>query len=336
MKASYLESYGQPGSLQYGEMAEPVLQKNSLLVQVKAVSVNPVDWKIRQGVLKLIQGSNFPRIIGSDFAGIVKEVAPEIVDFKAGDRVYGAIPAFSNKPGALAEIVNVHQKDVRAMPGWLSFEEAASLPIAALTALNGLRRCGVREGTRLLVNGATGGVGHFGVQAAKAAGAHVTATCSESNSELARELGADEVFGYKGENTIGPGTQFDAILDAWGMMSNKDIHRLLQPYGIYASPLYMPWTIFRAFWVRIRYGRKMTSSNMRKRAGDYDELEALMERKKLKPVIESVYPLEKSSEAFDKAEFGKPRGKVIISDCIPSGHSVLPVEREVSRPDSED
>ena len=312
MKASYLVSYDQPGSLQYGEMPEPVLKKNSLLVQVKAVSVNPVDWKIRQGVLKLLQGSKFPRIIGSDFAGIVEEVAPGIDGFKAGDRIYGAIPAFSGKPGVLAEIANVNQKNVRAMPDWLSFEEAASLPIAALTALNGLRRCSVLKGTRVLVNGATGGVGHFGVQAAKAIGAHVTATCSAGNTDLAIELGADEVFGYSRDNTISMGIQFDAILDAWGMMEHKEIYRLLKPEGIYASPLYMPWTIFPASWVRIRFGRKMTSSNMRKRPEDYDELEALIEQKKLKPVIESEYPLEKSSEAFDKAEFGKPRGKVII------------------------
>ncbi|MFN2378914.1 MAG: NAD(P)-dependent alcohol dehydrogenase [Bacteroidales bacterium] len=312
MKASYLVSYGQPGSLQFGEMGEPVLQKDSLLVQVKAVSVNPVDWKTRQGVLRLIQGSRFPRIIGSDFAGIVKQVAPGIVDFKAGDRVYGAIPAFSGKPGALAEFANVHYKYARAMPEWLSFEEAASLPIAALTALNGLRRCGVQEGTRVLVNGATGGVGHFGVQAAKAKGAYVTATCSTGNRDLATELGADKVYGYSGDNTIRNGTQFDAILDAWGMMANEDIHRLLKPDGVYASPLFMPWNIFRALWVRIRFGRKMTSSNMRIREEDYDELEALIKSKKLTPVIENKFPLENSSEAFDKAEFGKPRGKIII------------------------
>lgn len=312
MKASYLVSYGQSGSLKYGEMPEPVLEENGILVLVKAVSVNPVDWKTRQGVLKLIQGSKFPRIIGSDFAGIVKEVAPGIVDFKAGDRVYGAIPAFSGKPGALAEIAHVNQKHLRAMPEWLSFKEAASLPIAALTATNGLRRCGVWKGTRLLINGATGGVGHFGVQAAKAKGAHVTATCSAENRELALELGADEVFGYSGDHTIGAEIQFDAILDAWGMMLHKEIHRLLKPEGVYASPLYMPWTIFPASWVRIRYGRKITSSNMRSRPLDYDELEALIEQKKLKPVIENIYPLEKASEAFDKAEFGKPRGKVII------------------------
>ncbi len=312
MKASYLVSYGQTGSLQYGDLPEPELKKDGLLIEVKAVSVNPVDWKIRQGVLKLLLGSKFPMIIGSDFAGIVKEVAPGIDDFKAGDRVYGAISAFSRMPGALAEIAHVHRKDLRLMPEWLSFEEAASLPIAALTATNGLRRCGVKEGTKLLINGATGGVGHFGVQAARAAGAYVTATCSAANSDLARELGADEVFGYSGENMISDGTQFDAILDAWGMMPDKEIQRLLKPEGMYASPLYMPWTAFRASWVRIRFGRKMTSSNMRKKPEDYDELETLIEHKKLKPVIEQTFPLEKASEAFDKAEFGKPRGKVII------------------------
>jgi NADPH:quinone reductase-like Zn-dependent oxidoreductase len=313
VKAAYLVSYGQPGSLQYGEMPEPVIKDNNILVGVKAVSVNPVDWKIRQGILKLIQGSKFPRIIGSDFAGTVVKVGPEITSFKTGDRVYGAIPAFSGKPGALAEIAEVSPKSIRVMPEWLSFEEAASLPIAALTALNGLRRCRVKEGTRLLVNGATGGVGHFGVQAAKAKGAHVTATCSAPNTELARELGADEVFGYEGDNTIRPGVQFDAILDAWGMMMDREIHRLLKPGGIYASPLFMPWTLFRASWVRIRFGMKITSSNMRSRPQDYDELESLLQQKKLKPFIESKYTLEMSSEAFDKAEFGKPRGKVIIT-----------------------
>jgi len=312
MKAAFLVSYGQPGSLQYGDMPEPALKENGLLVEVKAVSVNPVDWKIRKGALKVITGSKFPKIIGSDFAGIVKEVAPGINGFKSGDRVYGAISAFSGKSGALAERANIDAKYARAMPGGISFEEAASLPIAALTALNGLRRIGIGKGEKVLVNGATGGVGHFAVQAAKAGGAIVTATCNAGNSELARDLGADEVFGYEGDHTIGPGIQFDAILDAWGMMEHKVIHRLLKLEGVYASPLYMPWSIFPGLWVRIRYGRKMTSSNMRSRTEDYDELEALIEKKKLKPVIENIFHLENSSQAFDKAEFGKPRGKIII------------------------
>jgi NADPH:quinone reductase-like Zn-dependent oxidoreductase len=313
MKASYLVSYGEAESLQYGELPEPVLKKDCVLVEVKAVSVNPVDWKTRQGALKLLLGSKFPMIIGSDFAGIIMEVSPGVVSYKTGDRVYGAIPAFSKTPGALAEIALVRQKDLRIMPEGLSFEEAASLPVAALTATNGLRRCGVQEGTRLLVNGATGGVGHFAVQAAKAKGAHVTATCSDTNFEIARDLGADEVYSYSGEKTLTSGLKFDAILDAWGRMERERIRLHLKPGGIYASPLLIPWTVLHAAWGRIRHGRKMTSSNLRKRVEDFDELEDLIRHKRLKPLIESVYLMENSSEAFDKAEFGKPRGKVIIS-----------------------
>jgi len=320
MKASFLISYGKPGSLQYGEMPEPGLSKDCLLVRVRASSVNPVDWKIRQGDLKLIVGSKFPKIIGTDFAGIVDEVAPGIDDFKAGDRVYGAIPAFSGKPGALAEIALVPKKNLRAMPDWLSFEDAAALPVAALTALNGLRRCGVGKGTKVLVNGATGGVGHFGIQAAKAKGAQVTATCSPGNRELASELGADEVFGYSGDNTIGAGIQYDAILDAWGMMPRKEIRRLLKPGGVYASTLFMPWKIFTAYWFRLLYGRKMTSSNMRSRPEDYSELEALIEQKKLKPVIEDIYPLERSPEAFDKV-FQSGDSLRRVHSCIPGSNA---------------
>ena len=186
------------------------------------------------------------------------------------------------------------------------------LPIAGLTALNGLRRTNVGKGTRVLINGATGGVGHFAVQMAKAKGAHVTATCSHDNFDLAKELGADEIYSYKGDSTIPDGTTFDAIMDAWGMMKYKEIYRLLRPDGIYASPLYMPWTALPALYVRLRYGRKMTSSNMRALPEDYAEVESLIESGKLKPLIENIFPLEQSAAAYDKAEFWKPRGKVII------------------------
>ncbi len=135
MKASFLISYGRPGSLQYGDMPEPVLKENSILIQVKAVSVNPVDWKTRKGILKLIQGSKFPRIIGSDFAGIVKEVAPGINGFKIGDRVYGAIPAFSGRIGALAELARDLGAD-EAQGDISSIKARRSLCLTAIYALS--------------------------------------------------------------------------------------------------------------------------------------------------------------------------------------------------------
>lgn len=299
--------------MQFGELPDPSVKEGTLLVRIKAVSVNPVDWKIKKGLLRILKGSKFPMIIGADFAGVVEEVGPGVEGFEKGFKVYGAISAFSKNPGALGELAVVDLKYVRSMPYFMSFEQAASLPIAALTASNGLRRTHTGRGTRVLINGATGGVGHFAVQMAKAMGAHVTATCSSANSKLAKDLGADEVYGYSGDNTVPDGTPFDAILDAWGMMAYKDIYRLLKKDGIYASPLYMPWTVFGATYVRLRYGRRMTSANMRNLPEDYDELEALIQSGSLKPLIENTYPLEKAADAFDKAQYGKPRGKVIIT-----------------------
>lgn len=313
MKAAYLVSYGRKDSMQYGELPEPVVKPGTLLVRIKAVSVNPVDWKIKKGLLKIIKGSRFPMVIGSDFAGIVEEVGPGVEGFKKGTNVYGAISAFSKNPGALSELALIDLKYVRRMPYFIKYNQAASLPIAALTALNGLRRNHLSRGMRVLVNGATGGVGHFALQMAKAKGAHVTATTSSGNFPLAKDLGADEVYEYSGDKTIPEGTRFDAILDAWGMMAYKDIYRLLKRDGIYASPLYMPWTVFGAIYVWLRYGRNMTSSNMRTRPEDYDELEELIETGKVKPLIESTYTLEQAAEAFDKAQYGRPRGKVIIT-----------------------
>lgn len=313
MKAAYLISYGKKDSMQFGELPEPTVKPGTLLVRIKAVSVNPVDWKIKKGLLKILKGSKFPMIIGADFAGIVEEVGPGVEGFEKGYKVYGAISAFSKNPGALAELAVVDIKYVRKLPYFMSFNQAASLPIAALTASNGLRRTHTGRGTRVLINGATGGVGHFAVQMAKASGAHVTATCSSPNFNLAKELGADEIYEYRGDNTIPDGSRFDAILDAWGMMAYKDIYRLLKKDGIYASPLYMPWTVFASIYVRLRYGRNMTSSNMRTLPEDYDELEALIESGSLKPFIENTFPLEKAAEAFDKAQYGGPRGKVIIT-----------------------
>jgi NADPH:quinone reductase-like Zn-dependent oxidoreductase len=312
MKAFYQTSYKKTDLVNYGELPDPIPGKDQLLIEVKAASINPVDYKIRNGDLKLIVGSKFPKIVGSDFAGIVKSVGSEVPGFKEGDKVYGAVSAFSGKPGSLAELVIIKPGNIRLIPEGMSFEEAASLPVAALTALNGLRRCGIKEGSIVLVNGATGGVGHFGVQIAKAKGYIVTATCSTANSELARQLGADYIYGYKKEDLSGLSNKFDAIFDAFGKMDYSDVRRLLKRGGTYASPLFFPNSYFSALWSKVIYGKKLTSANMRALPEDFSEIEKLFTEKKLKPVIENRFPLEKTGEAFNTAENGKPRGKVIV------------------------
>ena len=312
MKAYYSTAYGGPEVSHYGDFPDPSAGSGQLLVEVKAVSINPVDYKVKRGIAKFMSGSRFPRIFGSDYAGVVKSTGNGVTQFKPGDRVYGVTPVIWGKPGALAQMLAVDQKFARAIPGQISFEEAASLPIAALTALNGLRRCRVTEGKTVLINGGTGGVGHFAIQIAKAKGAVVTATCRQINAELARKLGADETMGYSKEELSKSEKKFDAILDAYGKMDLEDACRLLKRGGIYATIQIKPFLFFSSLLVRLVYSKKLTSSNVRSRPEDMDEMEKLFIDKKLYPVIEQYFTLDHSAEAFELAEHGKPRGKIIV------------------------
>ena len=312
MKAYYSTRYGGADVSQYGDYPDPSVAGNQVLVEVKAVSINPVDFKVKRGDLKFLSGRKFPRIFGSDFSGIVKEAGTNAEKFKPGDRVYGAISVIFGKQGTLAQFIAIDQKSLWIIPGEMSFEEAASMPIAALTALNGLRRCEVVKGTQVLINGGTGGVGHFAVQIAKAKGAVVTATCSDANADLARKLGADETIRYDKEDLASTNKKFDAILDAYGHMDLSVAQRLLKRGGIYASTMINPFTLFKSFFTKLIWGKTLTSSNMRALPEDIVEIEKLFNEKKLHPVIENYFTLDKAGEAFELAEKGKPRGKIII------------------------
>lgn len=313
MKASYIVAYGGSDIIKYGDLPDPVMQKNQLLIEVKAVSINPVDYKIKSGDIRFLTGNKFPKILGSDYAGIVKEAGAEVKGFKPGDRVYGSSSVIFRKPGKLAQFVSSDPKYARHIPEPMTFEEAASLPVAALTALNGLRKGGVSEGKTVLINGATGGVGHFAVQIAKARGAFVTATCSKENEELAKQLGADEIIGYSGEELKKTERKYDSIMDAYGKMNYEDVCRLLKKKGVYTSTLFFPPSSFYAILIGIIYNKKLTSANMRALPEDYQMLESMFLEKKLKPLIDKTFPLDKAADAFKYAELGRPKGKVIVT-----------------------
>lgn len=313
MKAYYSTAYGGSKSSVYGELPDPSAGLGQLLIEVRAVSINPVDWKIKQGAARLITGFRFPRIFGADFAGIVRETGEGVTAFKPGDRVYGSRSTVFNRDGALAQLRAVDQELVRLIPAAMTFEEAASLPVAALTALNGLRKCGVKEGTRVLVNGGTGGVGHFAVQIARAKGAVVTATSSKANSELAGSFGAHEIMGYGREELASCTTKFDAIMDAYGKMDLRLARQLLKRGGTYASTLFIPPPYFSILITRLIHGKRLTSANMRRHPEDWQELENLYAEGKLKPFIENIFPLEHAADAFDLAVKGRPRGKIIVT-----------------------
>ncbi len=313
MKAYYSKAYGNSEASLLGELPDPFAGPGQILVEIKAVTINPVDWKIKQGAARLITGFRFPRIFGADFAGIVRETGHGVTSFSQGQQVYGSQSILFDRRGSLAELRAVDEANVRLIPEGMSFNEAASLPIAALTALNGLRKCGVGKGMKVLVNGGTGGVGHFAIQIARARGAVVTATCSEANSELARSFGADEIMGYSREELANCNTRFDAIMDAYGKMSLRLARHLLKRGGTYASTLFIPPPYLSILITRLIYGRRFTSANMRKRPEDWQELENLFAEGKLNPFIENIFPLENAADAFELAVNGKPRGKIIVS-----------------------
>jgi NADPH:quinone reductase-like Zn-dependent oxidoreductase len=313
MKAYYSKAYGNSEVSAFGELPDPVAGPGQILVEIKAVTINPVDWKIKQGAARLITGFRFPRIFGADFSGIVRETGPGVTSFSQGQRVYGSQSILFDRRGSLAELRAVNEDNVRLIPEGMSFNEAASLPIAALTALNGLRKCGVGKGTVVLANGGTGGVGHFAIQIARARGAVVTATCSEGNRELAKSFGADEVMGYSREEMANCNTRFDAIMDAYGKMNLRLARHLLKRGGTYASTLFIPPPYLSILITRLIHGRRLTSANMRKRPEDWQELEKLYAEGKLKPFIENIFSLENAADAFELAVNGKPRGKIIVS-----------------------
>jgi NADPH:quinone reductase-like Zn-dependent oxidoreductase len=313
MKAYYSKAYGNSEASAFGELPDPMTGPGQVLVEIKAVSVNPVDWKIRRGDAMAVSGFRFPRIFGADFAGIVRETGPGVTAFTKGQRVYGSQSIIFDRWGSLAELRAVKESRIRPMPERMSFNEAASLPIAALTALNGLRKCGVGKGTEVLITGGTGGVGHFAVQIARALGARVTATCSHANATLALSLGADETIDHSTGKLLSSGRKFDAIFDAHGHMKAWRVHRLLKPGGTYASTLFIPPPYLAIAVTRLLHGKKLVSANMRALDEDWHELERLYTEGSLRPVIENTFPLERASQAFDLAMRGGFRGKIIVT-----------------------
>jgi NADPH:quinone reductase-like Zn-dependent oxidoreductase len=308
-----MTGYGGPEVMQYGDVEIFSLQNGQALVKVKAVSINPVDWKVREGQTKLITGKRFPKILGADFAGEIIELSDDATAYKAGDRVYGSIPIYLKRQGALAENVAVSVSSLRKIPSNWSFEAAASLPVAALTAQNGLRQCGNLPGKNILVNGGTGGVGHFAVQMAVANGAHVTATCSAKNFEFARSLGASRLIDYRKQDIIKEQDKYDVIFDAYGKMKFSDAKKILVPNGIFINTLGTPGLFIKKIWHNLLSNQKILMANFRGKPEDYQALENYIENGMVKPHIGITYTLDQSHLAFETLEKGGIQGKIVIT-----------------------
>ncbi len=322
MKAIVCTKYGTPDVLQLQEVAKPMPKEDEVLVKVHAASVNAYDWHLLTADIPLVRlmggGLRRPKkaIPGVDIAGRIEAAGSNVKQFQPDDEVFGDISACDD--GGFAEYVAVPENALALKPAALSFEEAAAVPMAAITALQGLRDQGkIQAGQKVLINGASGGVGTFAVQIAKAFGAEVTAVCSTRNLDLARTLGADRVIDYTKEDFTRNGQTYDLILAANGYHPLSAYKRALAPQGIYVMAGGKPGQIFQAMllgsWMSEKGGKKLGGFTARASQKDLVILKELLEAGKVVPVIDKRYSLSEAAEALRYLGAGHARGKVVIT-----------------------
>jgi len=321
MKAIVYRCYGSPDVLTYEDIEKPTPGDDEVLVKVHAASVNPLDWHYMRGspyFIRLGSGVGAPKDIrsGVDFAGTVETVGKDVERFKPGDEVFGGAN------GAFAEYVTIRDSRALAMkPANITFEQAASVPIAAITALQALRDKGkIKTGQRVLINGASGGVGTFAVQIAKSFGAEVTGVCSTRNVEMVRSIGADYVFDYKKEDYTDSGKQYDLIIDNVGNHSLLANKRVLSPEGVlvmvggaggnWIGPLMRP---IKAMLLSPFVGQEFVLILAQLRQDDLAILGDLMQAGTVTPVIDRSYGLDEVPAAIAYSEEGHARGKIVVN-----------------------
>jgi NADPH:quinone reductase-like Zn-dependent oxidoreductase len=321
MKAIVRTQYGPPDVLQFTEMAKPTPAEKEVLIKIYAASVNPLDLFQMRGapLLRSIPGMRTPKqkILGVDIAGRVEAVGSNVAQFKPGDEVFG-VGGKGFAGGGFAEYVCAAEDKLALKPANISFEDAASVPVAALTALQGLRDKGrIQPGQKVLIDGASGGVGTFAIQIAKSVGAEVTAVCSTRKMDTARKIGADHVIDYTREDFTRSGQRYDLILGANVHHSIFDYMRALRPDGIYVVAGGGLARIFQAMLLApflSRIGSKKTCffiANMNQK--DLVFLKDLLESGKVAPVIDRRYPLSDAAEACRYLEERHARGKVVLT-----------------------
>jgi NADPH:quinone reductase-like Zn-dependent oxidoreductase len=312
MKAFVARSTGGPEVMGLAAIPEPVPRRGEILVEVHASSVNPLDWMLRSGVVHPESDGSFPRVFGADFSGTVEAIGEGVAGYTRGTAVYGSAAPMVGCQGAHAERVAVAAGRIHRMPPGLSYEEAAALPVAALTALDGLRKCGDIRGKAVLVNDATGGVGHFAVQIARARGATVTAVCSGAHAVRARELGAAKVIDFEVEDFTRSGRKYDVVFDAHGGLGIDSVARVIARRGLHVTTLPARRGILRSLWQRVSGGPRVLAAEPRDRDEDYAVLGRLIAARRVRPVVAEVFSLERAGEAFAAQEGGRVVGKVVI------------------------
>jgi NADPH:quinone reductase-like Zn-dependent oxidoreductase len=319
MKAIVRETYGPPDALHLEDIPLPRVGDGDVLVRVHAASANAGDWHLLRGTplpIRLVAGLRTPRfkVIGNDIAGRVEAVGRNVTSFRPGDEVFGELSRCGF--GAYAEVAAAPEQAMALKPANLSFEEAAAIPTAGCTALQGLRQGRIKRGQRVLIHGASGGVGTFAVQIARTFGTEVTAVCSTRNVDAVRSIGADHIIDYTKEDFAASGQQYDVILAANGDRSIWDYRRALSPVGTYVMTGGSTRQLTDALVIgpvlsmgRQKFGNLLVKPNH----ADLLFLKELSEAGKIRPTIDRRFRLSEVRAAVRYVEDGRARGKVVVT-----------------------
>lgn len=331
MKAITIEKYGKSVPVVMTEQPMPNIGEHDVLVEIHAASLNPIDYKIKGGTMKLLLNYRFPLILGNDFSGVVVKVGDLVNTFKPGDEVYGR--PRKNRIGTLAEYIGVHEEDICLKPQNLTFEEAASIPLIGLTTYQAfVDILHLQKGQKILIHAGSGGVGTFAIQLAKLMGAFVATTASDKGYELVKSLGADLIINYKQENFEEMLTGYDAVFDTLGGETLEKSFRILKPGGQVVSISGMPNARFgkeaKLGWIKttilsiaswkIKAQEKKSQTRyhflfMKPSGEQLKIIKGFIEEGLIKPTMDKVYPLKDTRQAFNYLESGRAKGKVVIS-----------------------
>jgi alcohol dehydrogenase len=331
MKAFILDRYGSADHVRAGDVPDPELREDDILIQIHAAGVNQLDSKIRNGEFKRILPYRLPLILGHDVAGVVVRVGSRVRRFKPGDEVY-ARPA-DGRIGAFAEFIAIAEEDVAIKPKALSMAEAASIPLVGLTAWQALvERANLRKGQKVLIHAGSGGVGTFAIQLAKHLGATVATTTSTANVALVRSLGADIVIDYKKEDFAQVLQDYDVVLNSLDKVTLEKSLRVLKPGGqlisisgppdaAFARSIGASWALrvimgFLSYGIRAKAKRRQVHYSflfMRANGDQLTEITSLIDSGIIRPVVDRVFPFASTKEAMTYVEAGRAKGKVVVS-----------------------
>lgn len=327
MKAAFIKNYSNDEPIQVGELLKPQVGPYEILIQIKAASINPIDFKLKAGLLKFLRKNTFPLILGHDLSGEVVKIGEQVTKFRKGDLVFSR----PSKVGTFAEYIAVHEDEVSIKPSNISFEEAASLPLVGLTTWQAFDSANLHAGQRVLIQAGAGGVGSFAIQLAKIRGAEVWTTTSEKNVEFVKSLGADHVIDYRKENPWDVIKGMDLVFDTLGGNDLYKIYPAVKKGGwivsISGSPdretakdmelnamktFVLGMVGLKANLLAMARGIQYKFLFMKPHAQQLDQIRTLVEQGKIRPVIDSVYSLKDIQKGLEHSMAGRARGKIVV------------------------